>query len=108
MDRKNNPFGRIRLIYRRSSPLLKCVVLAAIVLSTVALLTLRLSIQQTQAKTHQMREQAAILEQANNTLEVRIAELGTVQSVKQIAGEQLGLVDPNSQFFSIESNSIPD
>lgn len=99
MAKRKNPLSRIRLVYRRSSPLLKCVVLAAIVLSTVAILTLRSSILELRSSTESLRAEAAGLEQENQKLEQSIAELGTVQSIKRIAREKLGLVDPDSVFF---------
>lgn len=92
--------SRFRLVYRRSSTLLKCVVLATIVLSTVAIVTLRAAILETEAKTDALRAQAAALEQENGQLEQHIAELGTVQSIRRIAKEELDLVDPNSAFFT--------
>jgi cell division protein FtsL len=100
MNARKNPFSHIRLIYRRSSTLVKCVVLAAIVLSTVALITLRISIRAEQKKQEQLHLQQAQLEQENYELTRSIAELGTVESVKRIATLQLGLVDPDSQFFT--------
>ena len=100
MARSKNPFSRIRLVYRRSSTLLKCVVLAAIVLSTVAILALRHSIRHAGAQVDDLRNQAAALEQENDRLDSYIAELGTVQSVKRIASEELGLVDPDTIFFT--------
>ena len=95
-----NPFSHIRLIYRHSSPLVKCVVLVTIVLSTLALVVLRISIQSNQGQQADLQYQAALLEQENRALTKQIAELGTVESVKRIATLQLGLVDPNSQFFT--------
>lgn len=100
MDIKKNPFSHIRLIYRRSSTLVKCVVLATILLSTVALVALRISLQSEENRQTQLQLQQAQLEQDNYALTRRIAELGTVESVKRIATLQLGLVDPNSQFFT--------
>ena len=41
---KRNPFQRIRLVYRRSSTLVKCVAMATLELCTAALLTLRYAI----------------------------------------------------------------
>lgn len=99
MANRKNPLGRIRLVYRRSSPLLKCVVLAAIVLCTGALLILRSSIRDLKQTTDDLRAEAAALEQENKKLEKSIAELGTIQSIKRIAGEELGLVDPDTIFF---------
>ena len=95
-----NPFSHIRLIYRHSSPLVKCVVLVTIVLSTLALIVLRISIQSNQGQQQDLQYQAAQLELENRELTKQIAELGTVESVKRIATLELGLVDPNSQFFT--------
>ena len=95
----NNPFRRFRLVYRRSSTLLKCVVLTAIVLSAAVLVTLRFTIQDFQAYQQALAQQAAQLEQENRLLTQHIAELGTVESVKRIAREELGLVDPDTIIF---------
>ena len=108
MAAKRNPFRHIRLVYRRSSTLLKCVVLATIILSTAALVILRTSIQSEKSQQAQLQEQAAQLQQDNQVLTRYIAELGTVQSVKRIATLELGLIDPNSQFFTPSGDSIPD
>lgn len=97
---KRHPFKHIRLVYRRSSVLTKSVVLATLVLSILALVVLRISIQSAQGQQSDLKQQAAILEQENRALTKQIAELGTVESVKRIATLQLGLVDPNSQFFT--------
>lgn len=108
MAAKNNPFSRIRLVYRRSSPLLKCVVLATIILSTAALIVLRISLQSAQDRQAQLQAQAAQLQEENRRLTQYIAELGTVESVKRIATLELGLVDPDSQFFTPSETEIPD
>jgi len=99
MSNRINPFSRIRLVYRRSSLLLKCVVLAAIVLSTVALLTISFSIRKTQQDTQLLKDHAIRLEQENQQLAEDISEIGTVQSIKRIAREELDLVDPDAEFF---------
>ena len=97
---RKNPFRHIRLVYRRSSELVKSVVLATLVLSILALIVLRISIQSNQGQQADLEQQAALLEQENRALTKQIAELGTVESVKRIATLQLGLVDPDSQFFT--------
>lgn len=99
MAASRNPLRRIRLVFGRSSTLLKCIVLATIIVSTLALLTLRLAILDTKAKTEQQRDEAAALEQENQELEDSIDQLGTVQSIKDLAGKLLGLVDPDSVIF---------
>ena len=97
---RKNPFSHIRVVYRRSSVLVKSVVLAALALSILALVILRVSIQSNQGQQADLQQQAALLEQENRALTKQIAELGTVESVKRIATLQLGLVDPDSQFFT--------
>jgi cell division protein FtsL len=102
---RRNPLSRIRLVYRRSSTLVKCVVLAALVLCTLALLTLRHAILDTEHRLEDAREKAAALERENARLEQSIAELGTVQSVTDLAGKLLGLVDPDTVIFLPEEQT---
>ena len=104
MSNRINPFRRIRLVYRRSSSLLKCVVLAAIVLSTVAILTIFFSIRKAQQDTQLLRDHAVRLQQENQQLEQDLSQVGTVDSIKRIAREELDLVDPNAEFFEPANN----
>ena len=97
-----NPFARIRLVYSRSSTTLKCVVLAALALSTLALLVLRYALLETKGQLEDKRLEAAALEQSNRELSQAISQLGTVQSVEDLAGKLLGLVDPNTVIFEPE------
>lgn len=99
MAQKRKLFHRIRLVYRRSSTLLKCVVLASIVLSAVALFTIRASILNAKQEEEALRAQAAELEQENSQLAENISQLGTIESIRYIAMHELGLVDPESEFF---------
>ena len=100
MDKKNHPFSHIRIIFRRTSPLMKCVVLTAIVACTVALIALRVNILQNRQRQQDLQQQAIQLVQENKALTQNIAKLGTVESVKRIAETELGLVDPDTQFFT--------
>jgi len=93
------PLNRIKLVCRRSSPLVKCVVLATIVLCTATLLLLGTFQWKAQQNADALREQAAQLEQENARLEDSIEDLGSVESIKQIAGEELDLVDPNTVIY---------
>ena len=97
-----NPFRRIRLKYRRSSTLVKCMVLAMVVVCTAALLTLRFALLDTKQQLDQKRNEAAVLEQENKALERSISQLGSVQSVIELAGELLDLVDPDTVIFETE------
>ena len=94
-----NPLRRIRLVYRRSSTLVKCLVLAAVILCTIALLTLRHAILDTRGQLEEKRNEAAVLEQENKVLEHSISQMGSVQSVVELAKELLDLVDPDTVIF---------
>ena len=100
MEKKNHPFSHIRIVFRRTSPLMKCVVLTAIVACTVALIALRVNIQQSRQRQADLQQQAIQLVQENKVLTQNIAKLGTAESVKRIAETELGLVDPDTQFFT--------
>lgn len=100
MDKKNHPFSHIRIIFRRTSPLMKCVVLTAIVACTVALIALRVNILQSRQRQEDLKQQAIQLVQENKALTQNIAKLGTEESIRRIAETELGLVDPDSQFFT--------
>lgn len=93
-------FQRIRLVYRRSSILLKILVLVTILASVAALAGLQLAISNYQQQSQVLQSQAATLQQKNEELTQKIAELGTKASIRRIATEELGLVDPNSLFFT--------
>ena len=108
MAGSKNPISRIRLVYRRSSTLVKCVVLAAVVLCIITLIALRLSILDTKGQTDELRSEAAYLEGENQQLEEEIGLLGTVESIKNIARKILGLVDPNDVFYTPEQPNTPE
>ena len=90
---------RYHLTLRRSSVLTKSVVLASVVLCIIALLTVQGAIRSNEQDTELLRAHAAVLEQSNQDLAQRIAGLGTVQGIRQIAREELGLEDPDITVF---------
>jgi len=96
---KRNPFHRIRLVYRRSSLLLKILILVTILASAAALLALRGVMVNYQKQSQVLQSQAASLQQENADLTARIAELGTKDSIRRIAIEELDLMDPGAHFF---------
>ena len=99
MSQKRKLFHRFRFVYRRSSTLLTCAVLASILLSAVALVAIRASILDAKQDEEKWRQQAAVLEQENDLLSDNISQLGTIESIRYIAMHELGLVDPNSEIF---------
>ena len=102
MAAKRNPLSRIRLVYRRSPTMLKCLLLGMLLVGTLALTVLRFSLLETKQETEDLRNQAAQLEQENLELERSISQLGTVQSVTELAGKLLGLVDSDTVIFQPE------
>ena len=96
---KQSPFHRIRLVYSRSSLFVKILVLVTILVSAVALLALRTAMLGYQQQRQVLQSQAAALQEENAKLTTNIAELGTKASIRRIAIEELGLMDPGSHFF---------
>lgn len=107
MAKKNSTFKRFRLVYRPSPMLLKIILLVTIVLCTVTLLVLRTMIRQAEEQSENLRATAAWYEQENAQLEQNIAQLGTEKSVRRIATEELGLVDPDATFFQSATSTDP-
>ena len=96
MAQMKNPLSSVKLVYRRSRTLTKIVVLAAVVLSIAALMTLGSAIAAHRETAEAYRGQAMELEQENRRLEQYIEELGTIQGIIRIAQEKLGLIEPDS------------
>ena len=93
-------FQRIRLVYRRSPLLLKVLVLVTILASAAALLALRGLMLGYQQQRQALQTQALQLQQENAELTEYIAELGTEDSIRRIAIEELDLIDPNAEVFN--------
>lgn len=91
--------SRFQLQYRRTSTLHKVVIAAAVVLSSVTLFSLRLVQWGAEEKLTNLRQQAAALGQDVDELRQSIDELGTTESIRSIAREELGLVDPDTIIF---------
>ena len=96
---RKNPFRRIRLVYHRSPMFLKVLVLVTILASAAALLTLRAMMLNYRQQSQVLQSHAIALQQENAELTERIAELGTENSIRRIAREQLGLMDPSAEFY---------
>ena len=99
MERLKQFVSRIRLVYRPSSLLLKCIVAAMLVIATVALLALQGGILDLRQSTDAMRKEAAALESQNQQLQEDMGLQNTVAGILKIAKEKLGLVDPDSVIF---------
>ena len=97
-------FPRIRIVYRRTPLAVKALVLIMLVFCTSTLMVLRLSLMQTKNQLNDMRVEAQVLKQENDRLQKSISQLGTVQSVTELAKEFLGLVDPDTIIFEVEQS----
>ncbi len=89
----------VKLVFR-SNPIIMTIVLVAIIVATVAVVTLHGSLEESKRQYEQLRTQAAELEAENEELVSDIEGLGSVDSAKEIAEEELGLVDPDTVVFT--------
>ena len=87
---------KVKIVFRSSSRLLKLVVTVLIVFSLAALLALAWVRGGIAGQIQKLKEEAAAMEQENQELQDKIDDLGSVQSVQDIAREELGLVDPDT------------
>ena len=67
--------------------------------SAAALIALRVSMVNYQQQSKLLQAQIVELQMKNQELTEKIAELGSKESIRRIAMEELGLVDPEAQFF---------
>ena len=88
--------NRFQLQYRRTPTLHKVVVAVAIVLSSLTLISLRLGHWEAKAKLSELQQRANLLVEENQALRDDIDRLGTTDSIRDIAMEELGLVDPDT------------
>lgn len=95
---------KYRVVFRKTSPMVKAVILAAVLLCTVALVTLHATIEQSRNQYEAMRQQAATLEETNQNILHQIDDMGSLESVIRIAMERLGLVLPDTTIFDTETD----
>ncbi len=93
MAKKKLPF---KLVLRKSSSLTKTAVLVALVVCVLTLVGLSIATKNAQQDYEALRQQAADLVEENQQISDRIQGLGSVESIIQIAMEELGLVEPDT------------
>ena len=103
MAERKNPFRNIRFIVRPGTRKLKIVFILLILVCAVALTALGVVRSHIRQKTQAVLDQAAVLEQDNKELTEKKENLGSSSSIKDIAREELDLVDPDT--IIIEPNS---
>lgn len=85
----------VQLVLRSGPLALKILLCLLILFSMMALVALRWVHNGIQARTQDLLNQSSALEYANQQLKEKTADIGSVQSIQDIAREELGLVDPN-------------
>ena len=99
MANEKIPLRNIQITFRKSSPLVKVAVIVAILLFSAAMISLRISQRELEKQTADMQKEAAQLVEENEELEEKIDDVGSVQSIQDIAQEELDMVFPDTVFF---------
>ncbi len=94
MDR-TNPFRNIQFYVRPGSRKLKIILSALIIVCTIALVALGIIQGRIRQQTQTILDQAAALEQENAELSETSDNLNS-DTIRDIAREELGLVDPDT------------
>ena len=103
MEEKKHPLKQVKVEVRSTTPVLKIVLIVLILFSILALMALRWVHAGILQETENLKDEAAAIEQKNEDLEKKKDDLGSVQSVEDIAREELGLVDPDSVIIEPQS-----
>ena len=96
MAEKRTPQKQVKVEIRPASNILKIILIVLILFSIVALIALRWVHNGILTQIDTLKEEASDLEHANEKLDQKTQELGSVQSIEDIAKEELGLVDPDT------------
>ena len=103
MAERKNPMRKIQLLVRPSPRKLKILFILLILACLTALGALGAVHHRIRQQTQAALDQAAVLEQDNKELTEKKEALGTSSSIRDIAREELDLVDPDT--IIIEPNS---
>ena len=103
MEQKKHPLRNVKVEIRPTAPILKIVLIVLIAFSILALIALRWVHSGILEETRNLKDEAAAVEQANEDLKEKKDNLGSVQSVQDIAREELGLVDPDTIILEPQS-----
>ena len=96
MENKTPPRKHVKVEIRPASNILKVILILLILTSIVALVALRWVHTGILTEIADLKKEASGLQYANEELERKTGELGSVQSIQDIAEEELGLVDPDT------------
>ena len=102
MAKKSTPQKTVKVEVRPASNILKILLILLILFSIVALIALRWVHNGILNQIDELKDEASGLEHANAELDRKTEELGSVQSIQDIAKEELGLVDPDTVIIDPE------
>ena len=102
MANKTTPRKKVKVEVRPASNILKVLLILLILTSIVALIALRWVHSGILTEIADLKKEASGLEHTNEELERKQEELGSVQSIQDIAKEELGLVDPDTVLIDPE------
>ena len=86
----------VKIVVRPSTPLLKIIIIVFILFSMAALLALSFVRSSILSRTEDLRAEAADLVYENQDLQDKVNDLGSVQSVQDIAEGELGYINPDT------------
>lgn len=96
MENQNGNHKTVQVEIRRAPNGLKIALIALILFSMGALVALRWVHNNIRDEIQSLTETAAAIEHANTVLEEKKGQIGSVQSIQDIAQEELGLADPDT------------
>ena len=102
MSKLEKFISKFQLVKLRSRKITIIMLIVAIVLTTGALTALHLFKAQLQRRTDALQEEAARLEMENAALQEDIDQVGSIQSIVEIAEKELDLVQPDAVFYQAE------
>lgn len=103
MAERKESVRKIRVIVRPATRKLKIIFILLVVICVATLAALAVIRGRIEKETQAVLDQAAVLEQENEELSKKTEELGSNDSIRDIARDELDLVDPNT--IIIEPNS---
>ena len=102
MEERKLQIGKVQVILRHSSPVLKAVVIILIVFSMAALGALMWVQAGLQSQVRSMTTEAAAIVGENEKLSQRLENPGDVKTIREIAEEELDLVTPDTVLIELQ------
>ncbi|MCI6851050.1 MAG: hypothetical protein MR883_05970 [Clostridiales bacterium] len=102
MEERKLQIGKVQVILRHSSPVLKAVVIVLIVFSMAALGALMWVQAGLQSQVRSMTAEAAAILDENEKLSRRLETPGDVKTIREIAEEELDLVTPDTVLIELQ------